>query len=229
MVDVGAHVGHSLLPFTERGWRVHAFEPDPANRALLALNVADFDGVTIDPRAVSDAPGRLMLYGSSESTGISSLTPFTPSHEPIDDVEVTTLADYMEATGLSSVAFLKIDVEGWERNVLNGYPWDRGAPDAVLLEFEDRKTEQLGYFWTDLADLLVTKGYAVLVSEWYPIVAYGTQHRWRAFRRYPSDLSDPNAWGNLIAVRPELMPRLERIARLAALRYRVARFVRRSA
>ncbi len=35
MVDVGAHYGSSLRPFAKDGWRVFAFEPDPANRQKL--------------------------------------------------------------------------------------------------------------------------------------------------------------------------------------------------
>ena len=35
MLDVGAHVGASLHLFDLSGWTIHAFEPDPANRAVL--------------------------------------------------------------------------------------------------------------------------------------------------------------------------------------------------
>jgi len=36
MIDVGAHQGAALAPFLANGWTVHAFEPDPANRAILS-------------------------------------------------------------------------------------------------------------------------------------------------------------------------------------------------
>src|SRR3546814_10005646 len=35
MIDVGAHHGHALFPFLEKGWRVFAFAPDDRNRAIL--------------------------------------------------------------------------------------------------------------------------------------------------------------------------------------------------
>src|SRR3546814_3086227 len=40
MIDVGAHHGHALFPFLEKGWRVFAFEPDDRNRAILEKRLA---------------------------------------------------------------------------------------------------------------------------------------------------------------------------------------------
>ena len=222
MIDVGAHHGHTLLSFARRGWRVHAFEPDAANRAILDETVVAFPNVSVDVRAVSDQPGSLTLYGSDESTGISTLTPFTSSHRPVGTVDVITLRDYMRTQRVERVDFLKVDVEGWERNVLDGYPWDEAAPDVVMLEFEDRKTQPLGYGWEDLAKKLESEGYTVLVSEWHPIQAYGTRHRWRSFGMYPTQLADGDAWGNLVGFKPALRSRFITAAWLFGVRQRIA-------
>ena len=74
-----------------------------------------------------------------------------------------------------------------------------------MCEFEDAKTEPLGYSITDLAEYLRAKSYNLIISEWYPILAYGSPHRWRRFALYPCELLDSKAWGNIIAVRdPEI-------------------------
>lgn len=200
MVDVGAHFGSSLEPFAEAGWSVHAFEPDPNNRTKLEEAFGHHGNVTIVPKGVSDEEGQAPLYGSSESTGISSLTPFTEGHEPVGLIELTTLSDYLRSAGVGEIDFLKVDVEGFERNVLRGHDWSV-KPEVVVVEFEDSKTIPLGYSWKDLADELVSRGYEVLVSEWFPVERYGTSHRWRRFARYPTELEHPDAWGNLIAAR----------------------------
>ncbi|MCP4037002.1 MAG: FkbM family methyltransferase [bacterium] len=202
MIDVGAHKGASLEAFAREGWQVVAFEPDPENRAELETCCRDLPNVEVDPRAVSDREaGETPWFRSDVSSGISTLSPFHDSHESAGCVEVTTLTHALAQHKIEQVDFLKIDAEGMDLFVLRGFPWDWLTPEVVVCEFEDEKTEMLGYHFRDLADYLVERDYHVLVSEWYPITAYGKSHRWRRFVPYPCELLDPSAWGNLIAVR----------------------------
>lgn len=218
MIDVGAHYGSSLAPFAKDGWEVHAFEPDPANWAKLAATYGGYPNVTIVQKAVSDQTGEMPLFTSDESTGISSLASFTAGHAHSANVEVLKLRDYMADANIHTVDFMKVDVEGFERHVLDGYDWII-APNVLLLEFEDSKTISLGYSWRDLADELCSRGYQVLVSEWFPILQYGSGHQWRHFRLYPVELSDPHAWGNLLAAKT--LDQLTPAIRVATARYRV--------
>jgi len=203
MVDVGAHVGTSLEPFARDGWRVIAFEPDPENRAALENRVGDWPDVEIDPRAASDKSGeRVAFFRSNQSTGISGLHAFDDSHSHAGEVETIRLAEALSARGVDRVDFLKIDTEGHDLLVLQGFDWETdAAPRVVVCEFEDHKTRPLGYRFDDLARFLESRGYRVLVSEWFPVTAYGARHRWRRFARYPCRLASEKAWGNLIATR----------------------------
>ncbi|MEP0069093.1 FkbM family methyltransferase [Pyruvatibacter sp.] len=212
MVDVGAHHGTSLGKFASDGWKVVAFEPDNLNRAFLEQAHGHRKNLHIDIRAVADqAQEALPFYGSDVSTGISGLSAFHESHEKRQVVEVTTLATALPPYDVSSVDFLKIDTEGHDLFVLKGLDWATQAPDAVVCEFEDRKTLPLGYSVRDLTTFLEDKGYRVLVSEWWPIEEYGSIHKWRRFVS-PSQDTEGDAWGNLIAYRPS-----DRFARLDAI------------
>jgi FkbM family methyltransferase len=209
MVDVGAHHGGSLMPFAGDSWRVYAIEPDPRNRAVLRRRFGRKPNVLVDDRAISERDGeRVPLFTSPVSSGISALAPFHPTHQATDSVETirldTLLAD------VDQVTFLKTDTEGWDLPVLRTFPWDRLHPLAVMCEFEDRKTIPLGYNYHDLAALLSGLGYAVFVSEWYPVVEYGKRHQWRQIQRYPVSLNDARGWGNLVAVDPSLAETIER-------------------
>jgi FkbM family methyltransferase len=196
LIDVGAHTGGSLKRFPN--WDVLAIEPDPSNRAILKHRYGNRPNIRIDPRAVSETDGEaLPLFTSSVSSGISSLRPFHRSHRPTTQVTTVRLDTLLE--GLESVTVLKTDTEGWDLPVLRSFPWERMHPKVVVCEFEDRKTNALGYNFEDLAEFLTNHGYSVLVSEWYPVVEYGRRHRWRSLRPYPAVLEDANAWGNLIA------------------------------
>ncbi|MCB5190875.1 FkbM family methyltransferase [Methylobacillus arboreus] len=205
MIDVGAHVGSALWPFLNKGWHIYAFEPDDQNRSKLLEGLAGHANkhlVTLDARCVSNKTCHgLPFYRSEQSTGISGLSAFHESHAETQRVSAVTLSDYFANDATPDVDFLKIDTEGHDLFVLNGFPWDQKKPAVIECEFEDAKTIPLGYDFHDLAQFLVDKGYTVYVSEWHPIVQYGTRHDWRCLAKYPYQLQNEKSWGNLLAFR----------------------------
>jgi FkbM family methyltransferase len=201
MIDVGAHLGSTLRPYVKRGWRVIAAEPDPAKIPRLKRFV-DSPGFTLLPLAVGDQEeASLPFFTSAESTGISSLIAFRNSHVQTTTVKATTLARIIDDHDVDTIDFLKIDTEGFDYRVLQGFPWWKLRPEVILCEFDEQKTRGVDYDYRALGDLLVSQGHHVYLSEWLPIVRYGGNHRWRSVRRYPCELIDAAAWGNFIAIR----------------------------
>lgn len=201
MLDVGAHFGTSAAEFAKLDWRIVCFEPDPKNRAKLWSRFGGSAQISIDPRAVGErAESARPFFASEESTGISGMLKFRDTHHEVAKVEVTTVADAMKTYGLRRIDFLKIDVEGYDFAVLKGVPWDGIAkPGVIECEFEDSKTSLLGHTIDDMAAFLMAKGYVVYVSEWHPIIRYGTRHDWRRVFRYREAKTLPDAWGNILA------------------------------
>lgn len=214
-----------MIPFVEHGWTVHAFEPDPANRKILS---ARCPRAIIDSRAISEVDGdEVQLYTSDVSTGISTLSPFHGSHAPTVTVKTVRLDTYINQQKIKRVDFLKTDIEGFDLFALRTFPWETQHPRAIVCEFEDKKTTLLGHDVHDTARYLKEQGYSVLVSEWEPIVEYGQRHTWKRFARYPTDVAK-EGWGNLIAVDPELLGRVEGQGRAAANRLKIANLLHRS-
>jgi FkbM family methyltransferase len=216
MIDIGAHFGSTLRPYLERGWRVIAAEPDPAKISRLKRFV-ESPGFTLLPLAVGDREETaLPFFTSEESTGISSLIAFRDSHVRTATVKVTTLARIVEDHDIDAIDFLKIDTEGFDYRVLQGFPWWKLRADVILCEFDEQKTRGVDYDYRALGNLLLAQGYHVYLSEWLPIVRYGANHRWRSVRRYPCELIDPAAWGNFIAIRADAdVDRLEMLLPLS--------------
>jgi FkbM family methyltransferase len=217
MVDVGAHGGESFSRFAKHHWRIHAFEPDSANRAKLREKFGALPNLTLDPRAVSDEPAAAAtLFTSSVATSISSLAAFHESHSAGEKVAVTSLDLFFAEAGLTAVDFLKIDAEGFDWRVLRGVPWARVRPRFVMCEFEDIRTSDAdGYRMDNMGRLLHEQGYTVIVSEWFPVRQYGVLHDWRRFARFPCGLADPKGWGNLLAARePAVVQTLLRVCGL---------------
>ena len=221
MFDIGAHQGYSGAPFLARRWTVHAFEPDPANRAILSNR---FPNLAVDPRAISEQDDdEVQLFTSEVSTGISTLSPFHITHTPTTTVRTVRLDTYIREQCVERVDFLKIDIEGFDLFALRTFPWVAFHPKAVVCEFEDSKTVRLGHDVHAIARFLEQQGYSVVVSEWEPIVEYGIRHTWRRFARYPTDVPG-DSWGNLIAVDPSLLESVERAGESAVRRMRIRRW-----
>ncbi len=204
MIDVGAEFGGSAAHFDKWGWTIRCYEPDPANRAKLIERFKENDNVTIDAHAVSDEPQKgVPFFRSDESPGISGLHAFRDTHREEGMVDLTTVAEIIEDRGLSKIDFLKIDVEGFDFNVLKGVPWDLLRPDVIECEYEDSKTAKMGHTWRDIAEYLRERGYAVYISEWHPIIRYGIAHDWKRVVPYPGVDVSTESWGNMLAFRED--------------------------
>lgn len=204
MIDVGAHNGESFLRFQRRGWTIHAFEPDPDRLAFLEEKIHGLDRVILDSRAVSRVSGRQYpWFTTPDSNGAGSMRPFADTHIQTGAVTTVTLSDIVRERGIEHIELLKIDAEGFDFMVLQGFPFERLRPDCILCEFEDKKTVPLGCTTAEMAAMLRKEGYKVYVSEWHPVIRYGIRHQWHGFKPWPSALNSPDAWGNLLAFAKE--------------------------
>jgi FkbM family methyltransferase len=124
VVDVGANIGYfSLLASTlvTPTGRVHAFEPDPVNSALLRKNVRlnHASNIKVVESALSDNEDSISLFVDVNNKGDHRIwQPEGESRRKIE-ITVTTLDKYLSETE-AAPSFLKMDVQGAEGKVLGG-------------------------------------------------------------------------------------------------------------
>ena len=160
-VDVGA--GDPVLDsvtaaFAERGWRGVNVEPlareygrlcaaRPADANLrVALGATPGLGTLfVEPADQGERPGADVPIDRGASTMVPELAAryraagqkFTPIEVPI-----STLAQVVADHVGGPVDFLKVDVEGFEREVLAGADWSRFRPRVVVMEATVPKSDE---------------------------------------------------------------------------------------
>lgn len=162
--DVGAHLGDRTRAFACLGARVVALEPQPALFRWLRRLVGSRAGVILRHEAVGRETGEAILAVSRRTPTVSTLSHDWPtglrgrnpafrkvSWEDSVRVPVTTLDQLIAEYGVPD--FCKIDVEGYEAEVLAGlsqplpalsFEFVAGALDVALGSV--RRLESLGNY-----------------------------------------------------------------------------------
>jgi FkbM family methyltransferase len=177
VADVGAHVGIHTLGLARRVGRdghVYAFEPVPAVATLLArhvrLNRLE-ERVTLIESAVGARDDQVQMHVDPKGPdpGNSFVArPYAPRLTRIL-VKVLPLDDFFEARG-TPPSVIKIDVEGYERRVVQGSARLLEAPNApvVVCALHPWHLQQLGESEKDFFDTVAGLGLEVLTLQGAP-------------------------------------------------------------
>nr|WP_245198076.1 FkbM family methyltransferase [Jiella mangrovi] len=143
--DIGAHVGDRTSAFARLGARVIAVEAQPRLASLLRWQFRRNPRVTVVAAAVGREEGRLTLRLNTKNPTVASASSSFVAAASAGSggwqgqvwdetiaVDSTTLDDL--AARFGRPAFVKIDVEGFEAEVLAGLSREN-APRALSFEF----------------------------------------------------------------------------------------------
>lgn len=136
-IDVGANdplSGSVTKVFYDRGFRGINIEPGGVFDRLTQFRPRD----TNLQIALSDREGETAFYEFPDADGLSTLSAEIRARQSRPCVErtvaVSTLAEVCRRYVTATIDFLKIDVEGHEREVVAGGDWRRWRPRIVLIE-----------------------------------------------------------------------------------------------
>jgi FkbM family methyltransferase len=132
--DVGANLGHYTALFGDRvgpDGLVLAFEPAPGPFAkLAALGLSNV--VTLNA-ALGDRAGRLPLNVDDDPLGSTHSLVTGPSKGGTVDVRVVPGDAFVADEGLRAPNVVKVDVEGFEEEVINGMASELARPSCRAL------------------------------------------------------------------------------------------------
>ncbi len=173
-IDIGANIGlfslHAAQIISPKG-RIYAFEPTPITFSRLKENIElnEFQNIiTAYNIGLSSNKGKLFLNVSTD--GHDAWNTFAQNSEISFDkkieINVTTLDSYLAENNIYSkdIALIKMDVEGWEMEVLKGAKELLSKQDApvFMVEFTESNLFAAGTNCYELYDNFVSFGY-----KWY--------------------------------------------------------------
>ncbi len=148
-VDVGANQGEFSLFAAKRlpHGRVIAFEPmtEMFERLNRNVEVNGFQTVQTVKQGLWSEPSRHELYWSDERfsdgsfhEGLGTVFPSAARSTPVEEIECTSLDEFVEANQIRAIDVVKIDVEGSELHVLSGASEALARFRPVLIMEADR-------------------------------------------------------------------------------------------
>lgn len=192
-LDIGANLGLVTMLLSRLvgpAGRVLAFEPNPRLASLIsaALRSNDRANVRLHEVALGARDEVLTLSVPSWNMGMGTLNPDAGERSERIAVPVVRLDTLLAQEGCGQVRLVKIDVEGWEGQVLEGARclFEKRPPEAVIFECngDDEGT---------MARELVNLGYALFaiprallrlrLIPWRPGESLGTAHDVLALHR----------------------------------------------
>jgi FkbM family methyltransferase len=140
-IDIGAHdpVKYSITKyFYDLGW--HGINIEPSSDMFPRLSAARARDINLN-FGLSDRDGTLTFYEATKTEGLSTFvkaemeTHCKAGFEFIErQCKVTTLTKVCEQYVRGEIDFVSIDVEGYEREVLEGCDWRKWRPCILIIE-----------------------------------------------------------------------------------------------
>jgi len=171
IIDIGAHIGWYSVAFAKKANHVYSFECSPKSFnylcANIALNNVDYK-ITKYNCALSNEFGTTNFYirdpNDGGGNGISKFEYDNIHNTPHITVEKNTLDSY----NLTNIGFIKIDVEGHEKEVLEGSveTIKRNNYPKILFESWDENHEKNNYpaikLQKELFNFITSLGYKII-------------------------------------------------------------------
>jgi FkbM family methyltransferase len=188
--DVGANVGEwtgMALDFFPKA-RIHSFELSEKTFKLLVKNVRQ-DRAVLNNVGLSDSVGVIKYRDYGEGSGVNTMVLGADFHGACELVDgmVTTGDVYCQQHGISFIDLLKIDVEGGESYVLQGFRKMLAEKRIKVVQFEYGYTNgDVHFLMKDFFGFFEDLGYKVGVLKPRGVVFSDFHYRLNDFESGPN-------------------------------------------
>jgi FkbM family methyltransferase len=174
--DIGANIGSTALYFAHLNPKceLYAFEPNKHTFSRLNENLQLNNFPNIKPTNLGLGEGRvtLRLYEVNEKNPGMNRIMSADADLPYTNVEIDSMDSFCLEQNITHIDFIKVDVEGYEFNVLNGGKRILAQSKPVIfLELDNSNLLANNHSAKELIALLQSLGYTSLfrAGDSYPI------------------------------------------------------------
>jgi FkbM family methyltransferase len=126
VLDIGANVGTHSLAFARHFRNVLSFEPNPTLWSAFERNISlnGAGNITLNKVGLGETEGRFILYGIDKMNHglgtFSTIEQYDLPLRPVANCDMVIGDPYLKTHGVDCVDAVKIDVQGFEPEVLRG-------------------------------------------------------------------------------------------------------------
>ncbi len=171
VIDIGANIGATTLNLAKKvgaNGKVFSFEPSPYNYQLASQNISlnNFDNIQLINQGLGNEKTTAFLYNVNKNNrGMQRLLKDNGENNSYEKtaVQIDTLDSSMKNFSISAPSFIKIDVEGYEYNVLVGGSETilRYKP-GLFIELDEDNLREQGNTAKELIELIIKFGYKII-------------------------------------------------------------------
>lgn len=171
VLDIGGNIGQTALMMAKKMGNIghiYSFEPYPSTfqqlKKNLSLNIGISNNIQSENAALGATPDILTMYQDCvTNSGANRMVPknFTTINGQVK-VPVSTIDVFVQERRLNTVDFIKIDVEGFEMQVLKGgHHTLVNLKPRMFIELDDNNLRKQGSNAAELCGYLQSHGYTI--------------------------------------------------------------------
>lgn len=169
--DVGANIGGTTLNFAKlagTNGRVYSFEPDPINYKSIQKNLSlnNFNNIVLNKIGLGNKSGDFKIYTVDEKNKGMNRILENSKNENGEYVKVITIDEFVRGNKIDNINLIKIDVEGFEFNVLKGAEMVLNDFHPILfVELDNQNLIEQETSAVELIAYLLSFGYEIFHAE----------------------------------------------------------------
>lgn len=169
VLDIGANIGFYATILSDivgdKG-SVYCFEPDVKNFNYLKKAVAGHANIVINNKAVGPKTETLKIY-TSKNLNVDHRTYKPEEYDQEIEIDAVSIDDYLLSQPAKKIDFIKMDIQGFEMQAIQGMQKTLEANEHIQLisEFWPYGLRKAGSSVSDYFNFLTSKGFNCYLLE----------------------------------------------------------------